>query len=212
LKIEIWSDYICPYCYKAKRVLEEALAMFGSKEEVEIIYRSYILSPDASKETHQLVNEMLKDKYGLSTDEILEENRSLIEKAKRLGLDYSKINELYDINTFDAHRIAIYAKSMNLDFQWTESLMNAHFVKGLMIDDHDVLLSLAKQIGLDDMRVHSILLNNEFANEVKYDMEEANTIGVETVPFFAINRTYAISGVITSQELLEALKTAFEQK
>lgn len=211
LKIEVWSDFICPYCYKGKRILEDAISKFKYRDEIEIIYRSYILSPDASKENHQLVNDMLLTKYGMSIDEINAENQRLIKKAKTLGLDYSRINNLYDINTIDAHRVAHYAKKHNLSLEWTETLMDAHFVKGLLIDDHEVLISLAKQIGLNELTVRNILQTDQYGSEVRQDMAEADTIGVETVPFFAINRSYAISGVVTSKEFLDAINLAYEQ-
>lgn len=211
MKIEVWSDFICPYCYKGKRVLEKALKDFKHLDEIEIVYRSYILSPDASNEHHQLVNDMLQEKYGMSKNEIKAENQRLIKKAEALGLDYSRINDLYDINTYDAHRISHYAKSENLSMQWTETLMDAHFVRGLLIDQHDVLISLAKEIGLNEISIRNILNSNQYADAVHEDMAEADQIGVETVPFYAINRSYAISGVVTIKEFLDALNLAYEQ-
>jgi predicted DsbA family dithiol-disulfide isomerase len=212
MKIELWSDYICPYCYKGKRVLEAALQKFSHRDEVEIIYRSYILSPDAKKENRQLVTDMLIEKYGQTITEIENENQRLKKKASQLGLDYSKLNQLYDINTFDAHRIGIYAQSVNLSKEWTEALMNAHFTREMLIDEELVLLTLAKEIGLNPEMVQTILQSDLYSSDVRFDMEEADALGIETVPFFAFDRVYAISGVVSVTEFLEALTTAYNQK
>ena len=119
MKIEVWSDYICPYCYKGKKTMELALNEFEHRDQVEIIYRSYVLSPDASHEKLELVNDMLVKKYQMTYDEVIDENARLTKQAAKLGLEYLNLNnELnfkeddYDWRYDEIHKYYSYPKKL----------------------------------------------------------------------------------------------------
>jgi predicted DsbA family dithiol-disulfide isomerase len=209
MKLEVWSDYICPYCYKGKRTMDLALKEFEHRDEVEIIYRSYVLSPDANHEKPELVNDMLVKKYNMHFEDIQAENLRLTKQAAKLGLEYKDLNSRFDVNTFDAHRIGKYAFLFGKEGLWTERLMKASFTEGLFIGNHETLVMLAKEIGLDTHEVKKILKSNLYKADVLKDIELADQLDVETVPFFAIDREYAISGVITIDDFINALNTAY---
>ncbi len=212
MKIEIWSDYGCPYCYKGKRTMEIALKKFEHRDQIELLFRSYVLSPDAFNTQRESVNEMLVRKYHMTRDEIESENQELIKKAAKLGLEYRHLDTRFDVNTFDAHRLGKYAAKFDKEELWTERLMKASFTDGLFIGNHETLLMLGKEIGLDEIGMKEVLNTDRFINDVKLDIDLADQLGIETVPFFAIDRTYAISGVITVADFLDALDTAWNQK
>lgn len=209
MKLEVWSDYICPYCYKGKRTMDLALKEFEHRDEIEIVYRSYVLSPDANHDKLELVNDMLVKKYNMKYDEILTENLRLTKQAAKLGLEYQDLNARYDVNTFDAHRIGKYASLFGKEGQWTERLMKASFTEGVYIGHHDTLINLANEIGLNSNEVSQILKTNLYQLEVLNDIKLADQLDIETVPFFAIDRQYAISGVITIDDFVNALNTAY---
>lgn len=210
MKLEIWSDYICPYCYKGNKTMELALSQFEHRDEIEIIYRSYVLSPDANHERLEKVNDMLVRKYQMTYAEVEAENLRLTKQAAKLGLEYRDLNSRYDVNTFDAHRIGKYAALHGLENLWTERLMKASFTEGLFIGDHETLVMLAKEIGLNSNEVDKVLHTNLYKTDVLKDIELADELAIETVPFFAIDREFAISGVITIPDFMNALNTAWE--
>src|SRR6185312_880891 len=129
MKIEVWSDYVCPFCYIGKRRLEEALAETGLEDKAEIVFKAFELDPNTPKTSTQSVYENLAEKYGMSIDEAKKMTANVVEQAKTVGLNYN-FDEMTSTNTFDAHRIAKLAEQEGVDKTVSERLLQAYFING----------------------------------------------------------------------------------
>ncbi|TMU87356.1 DsbA family oxidoreductase [Bacillus sp. BHET2] len=211
MKIEVWSDYVCPFCYIGKRHLEEALEQFTQRDEVEISFKSFELDPNAPVNTTKSIQEILSQKYGTSLEEAKGMTDSMTQQAATVGLDF-RFDTSIPTNTFDAHRLTKYAETKGRAADLTEILLHAHFTLSKHIGDKDTLLSLAIQAGLNDTETLAILDSDDFSKEVRADEEEARQIGVQGVPFFVINRKYAISGAQPSDVFLNSIRKVWEEE
>ncbi len=181
--------------YIGKRRLEQALEKFPQKDEVEVEFRSYELDPTTAKNQDKTIHEALAMKYGMSVDEAKKMNEGVGEQAKGVGLNF-QFDTMVPANTFDAHRLAHFAKTKAKDKEITERLLHAYFTEGKRLSDHDVLAELAVEVGLERNEVFEVLQDETaYADDVRYDENTAQQIGVRGVPFFVVNQKYAISGV-----------------
>jgi predicted DsbA family dithiol-disulfide isomerase len=203
--IEIWSDIICPYCYIGKRRLEEALAKFQHKEEVKIEYRSFELNPDAKVHYDEDNIELLSKKYGTSKEQIKAMNLQLTEQAKEVGLTYY-LDKIKATNTLNAHRLIQFAKQFGKENEMVERLFKAYFTEVRHVGETKTLIELAAEIGLDQQKVQLMLNSNEYEANVREQEQDAQQIGVTGVPFYVINRKYAISGAQPSDVFLEVME------
>lgn len=211
MKIEVWSDYVCPFCYIGKRRLEEALASTGLGEKVEVIFKAYELDPTSPKTSNKLMVDVLAEKYNMSVEEAKGMTENVVEQAKTVQLNYDFAN-LRPANTFDAHRLAKFAEQENLGAEAAEKLLEAYFVEAKEIGKHEELLKVAEEIGLSKEGTQEVLATDVFSDEVKKDIEEARQIGVQGVPFFVIDRKYAISGAQPAETFANALQKAFAEQ
>ena len=206
MKIELWSDYVCPYCYIGERNLETALKALSDKENVEIVYKSFQLDPDASYETTTTTKERVAKKYGYTMEQAQQMIDSVNSYANSVGLDYHYATTLYT-NTFDAHRLAKYAATKGKCNEISEKLFHAYFVENEIMSDHKLLTDIAVEIGLDKSEVEEVLKNEDkFAADVRRDEEEAYSIGVRAVPFFLIDGKYTIAGAQSAEGMLRTLE------
>ncbi|SFL99630.1 Predicted dithiol-disulfide isomerase, DsbA family [Paenibacillus sp. 1_12] len=210
MNIEIWSDFSCPFCYIGKRRFEEALALFPNKENVNVIYRSFELDPNAERDLPHGVNEMLASKYGMSVDKAKEMNAGVTAQAQSVGLTFN-FDTMILTNTFDAHRLAHFANQHGLMYALTERLLHAYFTESKHLGDHETLAALAAEVGLDKDEALQVLAGDAFTAEVRNDEQEAGSLGVRGVPFFVINRKYAISGAQSSEVFLGAIQKAWDE-
>ena len=210
MKVEIWSDYVCPFCYIGKRHFEEALKQFPDKESIEVIYKSFELDPNASRDGNPNVYDMLAAKYGMTREQAIANTDQITRQAKAVGLDY-KMDSAIQTNTFDAHQLACYAETKGKGKEMTERLLKAHFVDSLHVGQHETLADLAAEVGLDREEVLHMLQDGDFADQVHSDEQEARQLGVQGVPFFVINRKYAVSGAQPSEVFLNALLKAWSE-
>jgi len=212
MKIEVWSDFVCPFCYIGKRRLEEALSKFSHREKVEVAFRSFELDPNTPKEQNKNIHEILATKYGMSVEEAKRMNESVGQQAKSVGLTFN-FEHMVPTNTFDAHRLAHYAKSEGKDVALTEVLLKAYFTDSKKLSDQETLADLADTVGLDREKVISVLNDeNAFAEDVRYDERTAQQIGVQGVPFFVINQKYAISGAQPTETFISALEKVWQEE
>lgn len=211
MKIEVWSDFVCPFCYIGKRRLEIALDEFQHKDKVEVTFKSFELDPTVQTDSTISIHESLAQKYGMSVEKAKEMNQGVIDQAKEVGLDYN-FDEMSPTNTFDAHRLAKFAETKGKLAEMTERLLHAHFVESKQVSEHDTLIDLAGEVGLDKEEVKSVLSSNQFEKEVRAEETEAQTIGVRGVPFFVINRKYAISGAQPKEVFADALQKVWEEE
>ena len=209
MKIEVWSDFGCPFCYIGKRRLERALESFSHRDEIELVYRSFELDPGAPKDTESSIHELLAVKYGLSLEQAKESNRNVAQQAQTEGLTYN-FDTIIPTNTFDAHRLAHYAGEQGKAKEMTERLFRAYFTDSLHIGDWDTLIRLAEEVGLDGAAVREVLEQNTYADAVREDENEARRLGIRGVPFFVLRGKYAVSGAQPLEIFQGALLRAWE--
>ncbi|MDT8716891.1 DsbA family oxidoreductase [Clostridium sp. 19966] len=204
MKIEVWSDFVCPFCYIGKRRLENALDKFEHKDEVEVVFKSFELDPEAKKKYDESIHEIIAKKYGISVAEAKASNDQLVAQAKALGLDYN-FEDIKPTNTFDAHRLYHYAKAQGKLKEFSERTLKAYFVDSLNISDYNVLADLASEVGLDREKALKVLEDNEYSEDVRKDEQKAAQLKISGVPFFVFNDKYAVSGAQPSDLFLEVL-------
>ncbi|TYP95399.1 putative dithiol-disulfide isomerase, DsbA family [Fodinibius salinus] len=210
MKVEIWSDVVCPFCYIGKRRFEEALAEFEYTDELEIQWRSFQLNPDLKTNPEANINEHLADAKGWSPEQTKQMMRHVTDMASEVGLEY-EMDRTIVANSFDAQRLIQFAKSHNKGQQAEEVLFEAYFTNGQNIDNIDTLVNLATQLDLDAQDTKSVLQSDQFTNTVKHDIQTANGMGISGVPFFLFNRKYAVSGARGSEIFLKALKQSWNE-
>ncbi|MES0857402.1 DsbA family oxidoreductase [Geobacillus sp. G4] len=211
MNIEIWSDFVCPFCYIGKRRLEQALEQFPHREDVEIVFRSFELDPNAKKETSLTIHELIAKKYGITVEEAKRANADIGRQAEAVGLTF-RFETMKPTNTFDAHRLAQYAKEKGKLNDVVERLFYAYFTESKRISNLDVLLALAEAAGLDRKETEEVLNDGRYAEEVRKDEAEAAKFGVRGVPFFILNRKYAISGAQPVEVFRRALEKVWEEE
>ena len=211
MKIEIWSDIMCPFCYIGKRKFESALDQFANKEQVEIVWKSFQLNPDMKTEPEKNINDYLAEIKGWSSEQAKEMNERVTGIAKAVGLKYD-LGKAVVANSFDAHRLTQFAKAHGKGDAAEECLFKAYFMEGKNIADHATLVSLGLEIGLEQVEVQQMLSGNNYAMEVKKDILEARQIGVSGVPFFVIDNKYGISGAQERETFLQALNQAWAER
>jgi predicted DsbA family dithiol-disulfide isomerase len=205
--IEVWSDVVCPWCYLGKRRLERALAGFEHAAQVDVVWRSFQLDPSHPKGVRQPVYQMLAAKFGGPVDQVRAMTERVKELAAQEGLAYD-FDRAVSVNTFDAHRMAQLARKHGLGGEMHERLLRAHLVEGEAVDDVDTLVRLGAEIGVPADEARRMLAGDEYASGVEEDIREARTLGVTGVPFFALDRTYGISGAQPVEAFASALRTA----
>ncbi|MBB6626651.1 DsbA family oxidoreductase [Nocardioides sp. KIGAM211] len=211
MRIEIWSDVVCPWCYIGKRRLETALAGFAHADEVEVVYRSFELDPSAPHHGHELTTPVLARKYGRSEAEMRQMQQQLVATAAEEGLAFRLLENVHT-NTIDAHRIlhlALETGGPALQRDLKEALLAAYFVNAEDIGDHDVLRRAATTAGLDEARVTEVLESDEFAGAVQADIAQARAYGATGVPFFVIDQAYGVSGAQPAEAFSQVLDQAW---
>jgi predicted DsbA family dithiol-disulfide isomerase len=204
VKIEIWSDVVCPWCYIGKRRLERALRDFDAADQVEVTWRSFQLNPDFPRGTAVPTPDYLASRFGPQAQEMT--GRVALLGAGE-GLDLRFANTL-TVNTFDAHRVLHLAADAGLAGEVKERLLHAHFTEGADLSDHETLARLAGETGVPPDRVRAMLASDEYADAVRADSNEARALGANGVPFFVIDRKYGISGAQPAEVFLQALQRA----
>lgn len=211
MKIEVWSDFACPFCYIGKRRLEEALEKFPHQDQVEVVFKSFELDPHASRDTDLSIHEIIAKKYGMSVEQAKNMNEGIVQQAAAVGLDF-QFDTMIRTNTFNAHRLAKLAEVKGKDAEMTERLLKAYFTESKHIGDHDTLTELAVEAGLERNEVEAVLKGNDYEAAVRVEEAEARQIGVQGVPFFVLNGKYAISGAQPSEVFAGALQKVWEEE
>ncbi|SMQ81781.1 Predicted dithiol-disulfide isomerase, DsbA family [Bacillus sp. OV166] len=212
MKIEVWSDYVCPFCYIGKRRLEMALDQFPHREKVEVEFKSFELDPNSPKNIGQNIHEVLAKKYGMSVEKAKEANQGVGQQAATVGLKFN-FDEMKPTNTFDAHRLAKFAKIQGKEAAVSEMLLHAYFTESKHIGDIETLADLAEAAGLNRQEVVQVLNDKEaYATDVRQDESLAQQYGVRGVPYFVINQKYAISGAQPTETFMGALQKVWEEE
>lgn len=210
MRIDIWSDYACPFCYIGKRKLEKALEEFKGKEDIEIVWRSFQLDPNAKDSTDIDMVSGLAKKYNMSIEKAQEMIDQMNNMAKEVGLNYN-FKDMIETNTMKAHRLATYAKEFDLMGEMNERLLKAHFIDGINIGDIEVLGNLAEEVGLNKEDVINMLNSDKFIKEVEMDRYEAQQLEINSVPFFVFDNKYGVQGAQPTEAFIDVLKKAFDK-
>lgn len=211
MKIEIWSDIMCPFCYIGKKHLEKALAQFDDADAIETVWKSYQLDPHIPREHHyKNTLQYLAETKGMSLVEAEQMTAGVAQTGTRAGvvLDFERA---VVANSFDAHRLIHLAQTKGVANAMKESLFQAHFTDGKDINSPDVLIALGKAVGLAEADITGVLESDRYADEVARDISEARNIGVRGVPFFVFNRKYAVSGAQPPEVFLQTLEKSFTE-
>jgi predicted DsbA family dithiol-disulfide isomerase len=212
MKIEVWSDYVCPFCYIGKRRLEVALDQFPHRDQVEVEFKSFELDPNSPKNIGQNIHEVLAKKYGMSVEKAKEANKGVGQQAATVGLKFN-FDEMKPTNTLDAHRLAKFAKTQGKEAAVSEMLLHAYFTESKHIGDIETLADLAEVAGLNRQEVLQVLNDKEaYATDVRQDESLAQQYGVRGVPYFVINQKYAISGAQPTETFMGALQKVWEEE
>lgn len=208
--IELWSDYTCPSCYIGKRRLEIALEQLGLVDEVSIKLKSYEFDTNVKATSGMTLLDHFKEKYSLEIDEVNEMIEKIQDQAKELDIVYDFANTKQQ-NTFDAHRLVKYAYDKNKGELMSERLLKAYFTEAAEISKHEVLLNLAQEVELDEEEVMSLLSLNNYAKNVYDDINEAEELEVQGVPFFIFDDKYALSGLQPLEVFIEVIEQTIEE-
>jgi len=212
MKIDIWSDIACPYCYIGKRKLENALEQFPHRKSVELVWHSYELDPDLPKEatSHSIYSYFAK-KYEMTEAEARVTQTQVAKLAKEVGLDYD-FDKLVVANTSDALRLVKLANESNLATEAEEVLFDAYFVKGLDISKRDVIVQLGTKISLKESDIQAMLDSDKYLVDIKNDIEYSeNELKLEYIPFYVFNNKQIVQGSIPSEEYLKVLEEAYKE-
>jgi len=211
MKVEVWSDIMCPFCYIGKRNYESALGQFADRDRVEIVWKSFQLDPSIPEKTEEEnVFRYLAQRKGISYEQSVQMHQGVVQTAKNAGLEYN-FDKAVVANSFKAHRMIQLAKTKGLGDQAEERLFSAYFTEGKNFGNPEVLTALGKEIGLTEADVQEALTNETYAQKVKEDIQEAGRLGVNGVPFFVFDRKYAISGAQPPAAFLQALQQSFAE-
>jgi predicted DsbA family dithiol-disulfide isomerase len=210
MKVEIWSDVVCPFCYIGKRKFENALGQFAHRNDVQIEWKSFELTPDFQPLPGESIHASLAKKKGVPEAEGRRMNDHMTLIAKEVGLNYDFDNTI-PANTFLAHQLIHFAAHHGQQGAMKERLFAAYYLEGQNVGEIDTLARLAAEIGLDADEARHALLAGTYANEVRRDEYEAQQIQVRGVPFFVFDDKYAVSGAQPSEVFAEVLDTVWAE-
>lgn len=211
MKIEVWSDIACPFCYIGKRNLEAALQNFEHADQVEVEWRSFELDPQAPVASESDMADLLAAKYGYSREQAQAMNEQMSERARQVGLDFH-MDSIVPTNTLDAHRLIHLAARHNLQAQMKERLLHAYFTEGENLGDPATLARLAGEVGVPVAEAEAMLAGDDFEYEVRADQTEARDFSITGVPFFVVNRKHGISGAQPVEVFTQALEQAWQER
>ncbi|MGW2068274.1 DsbA family oxidoreductase [Streptomyces sp. NPDC001953] len=214
MRVEIWSDIACPWCYVGKARFEKALGAFPHRDQVEVVHRSFELDPHRAKDDVQPVLTMLAKKYGMSEAQAQAGEKNLGTQAAAEGLDYRTQGRDHG-NTFDMHRLLHFAKEQGRQHRLIQILYRANFAeeRSLFTEGDERLVELAVEAGLDAEAVRTVLADPAaYADAVRADEREAAELGANGVPFFVLDRKYGVSGAQPAEVFTQALTQAWGER
>lgn len=208
MKVEIWSDVMCPFCYIGKRNIESALSQFPEARDIEIEWKSFQLDPSLPETAIDTHSEYLAKRKGFPAEQVKGMFQQVTDTARQAGLDFH-LEQCVTVNSFKAHQLIQYAKARQLGDRAEEVLFKAYFTDGKDLANVEVLTTLAQEIGLDPEEAQQAFTDSQYAEKANQDIAEARTIGVTGVPFFVFDRKYAVSGAQPPQAFLQALEQSY---
>jgi predicted DsbA family dithiol-disulfide isomerase len=211
MRVDIWSDVICPWCYIGKRRFETALGRFEHRDEVEVVWHSFELDPTAPVRRPGTLTDLLAAKYGMSHQQALDANANMTGLAAAEGLEYH-LEQAQPGRTFDAHRLLHLAQEHGVQDAMKERLMRGYFTEGMAVGDPDDLVAAGVDVGLDKDEVRAVLDGDAYAEDVRADEATASRLGISGVPFFVLDQRYGVSGAQAPESILAALNQAWSER
>ncbi|WP_155593289.1 DsbA family oxidoreductase [Lysinibacillus cavernae] len=209
MKIEVFSDFTCPFCYIGKRELERAIEIAGYKGQVEIEYKAYQIGQDTPKENAPTFYEGLATKYNATLDEVKGMTKGIAMRAADVGLRYD-FGSMTTAHTEKAHRLAKWTQQFGKESAYTEALMAGYFVSGEDLNKDAFLLKVIAQLDLDIEEARVILASDDFSVALEQDRYDAQQLGVQSVPFFVFENRYGIKGAEPNEVFVRTLHQAAE--
>ena len=210
MKIEIWSDIACPFCYIGKRKLEKAIQKLPDSSTIQIEWKSFQLNPDLQTNENQNTLTYLSQTKGWTLDQTIQMTAQVAAMGREEGLNFDFEHTLV-ANTKQAHRLLHFAKEKGKQDELKERLFQAYFEEGKNIDQQDILLDCAEAIGLDRSEAKLVLDSDSFDAEINQDVYESRLIGVQGIPFFVFDRKYGISGAQPDEVFDRTLQQALQE-
>lgn len=210
MKIEIWSDYVCPFCYIGKRRLEEALEQFAHADKVEVEFKSFELDPNAPTNDSRSIYEALATKYQMPLEQAQGTTAQIAAQAREVGLDFD-FDNMVVTGTLDSHRLTHYAKTVGKEKELSEALLQAYFVGAKHIGNHDVLIDIATEAGLDTDAVKEVLASDVYTDDVRAEEKRASDLGITGVPFFVFDNKYGVSGAQPTDAFTQVLEKVWTE-
>ena len=210
MKVEIWSDIMCPFCYIGKRRFEAALAEFPHADQVQVHWRSFELDPDLTTRPGQTIHELLAERKGLSVEQGRQMNTQMAQHAATVGLAFD-FDKTIPANTFNAHRLLHLAAAHHCQDALKERILRAYFTEGGNVDDAATLSALAAEVGLPAAEVAALWTSDDYAQEVRHDEYQARQLGIRGVPYFVFADKYAVSGAQPSELFAEVLAKVWDE-
>ncbi len=206
IKVEIWSDINCPYCYIGKKTFEKALEKFPRAESVEVEWKSFELDPVSHPPKGSDNTELIAQKYGRDRKWVESMQERIVEMGKENGIDF-QLGKVIPANSFKAHKLLHLAKLYGIQNEMKETLLKAKFVDGKDISDEGTLLQIGLQLKLEEAEINDVLKGKRFDADVRTDEEMAGRLGISGVPFFVVNKSEALSGAQPPEAFLEVLES-----
>ena len=210
MKVEIWSDVMCPFCYIGKRKFEAALSAFPQKDSVQVVWRSFELNPNLNYQPERDAFSYIAEIKGQTREWSVKVHDTMTKSAKSVGLEYN-FDKAKITNSFDAHRVIQLAKKYQMTDEVEERFFKAYFTDGELMSDHKTLVRLAAEAGLSTEEVTKVLETDQYAEEVRKDVEEARRLGINGVPFFVLDQKYGVSGAQDTSVFTQTLQKAFDE-
>ena len=211
MKVEIWSDIACPFCYIGKHNFERALKSLPKNSEIEVEWKSFELDPYAQKNYEDDIYTLLANKYGQTREWAVRSAESMKQKGQDIGLEFN-FDQTISTNTFDAHRLLHLAKKAGKQNEAEEALFEAYFRDGKHIGNHEDLIAIGESIGLEEQEIKSMLNSDQFAREVREDETMSQQFGIRGVPYFVVNRKHGISGAQPISHFIDVLKKVLDEE
>lgn len=205
MRVDVWSDVVCPWCFIGLANLGAALQEFEHEDEVEVVLHSFQLDPGAPPRDEQPLEERLAAKYGTTVEQIRTQQARIVALGAERGIDF-RFDQAVGGNTFDAHRLLHLARVRGTQIELKQRLGRAYFTEGEPIGEAATLRQAALDVGLDAAEVDALLEGDAFADDVRADIEAAGRIGISGVPFFVVDGRLGVSGAQPPESLLDVLE------
>lgn len=209
VRIDVWSDILCPFCHLGRRHLELALEQFEHADETHVVWHSFQLDRNAPAVDVTPQVERVAQKYGTPVEQMEAQHERMAADAAAVGLDF-RWRELRGGNSYDAHRLVHFARSVGREDEVTARVMRAWYSEGAAIGDHDTLVRLAVEAGLEEAAVRDLLAGDDFGIDVRTDEALAGQIGITSVPTFVLDQKYGVTGAQPVEVLLQSIRQVWD--